>query len=148
MWLNNLPLVLLPFQNVIKEVLGCMTSELVFRTTLMLLGQFVNNHTYTKPTTQFIQNFKQRMDNLLFTPIRTNFQDDSLTKPLTPTYSGPYKVIAKKLKCFILLIRGKSNCFGEQVKSSLYGFSFYKKQSGSSTTNTNFTYTSRYNYCK
>lgn len=143
MCLDNLPLVLLSIRNVIKEDLGCMTSGLVFRTTFMLLGQFVNNHTYTKPTTQFIQNFKQQMDNLLFTPIRTNSQDDSLTKPLTPTYTGPYKVIAKKPKYFTLLIHRKSNCFGEQIKSSSYGFSFYKKQSGNSTMNTNFTYTFR-----
>ena len=123
-WFENLPLVLLSIRNVIKEDLECTASEMVFGTSLTLPGQFCEQNTSLHPTTTFVQNLKQKMNDLVFTPTRTQTKDiytpknlhdckyvfirnDAVKKPLCPTYSGPFQVVERHPKYFKLTIKGK-----------------------------------------
>ena len=116
-WFDNLLLVLLSIRNVIKEDLGCTASEMVFGTSLTLPGQFCEKNISLQPTTTFVKNFKQKMNDLVYTPTRTQtkelytpkdlhdckyvfIRNDAVKKPLCPTYSGHPKY-------FKLAIKGK-----------------------------------------
>ena len=122
---DNLPLVLLSIRNVIKEDLGCTASEMVFGKSLTLPGQFCEKKTFPYNLLQHLsKNFKQKMNDLVYTPTRTQTKDlstpkdlhdckyvfirnDAVKKPLCPTYSGPFQVVETHPKYFKLTIKGK-----------------------------------------
>ena len=77
-----------------------------------------------QPTTTFVKNFKQKMNDLIYTPTRTQtkelytpkdlhdckyvfIRNDAVKKPLCPTYSGPFQVVERHPKYFKLAIKGK-----------------------------------------
>ena len=121
-WFENLPLVLFSIRNVIKEDLGCIASKMVFGTSLTLPGQFCEKTIYLKPTITSVQNFKQKMNDLIFTPKKPQTKDlytlkdvhnckyvfvqnDSIEKPLSPTYSKPFQIVERHPKYFTLTIK-------------------------------------------
>lgn len=120
-WIERLPLVMLALRSVVKEDLKkCTTAELVFGSPPTLPGQMMEKDVSTRPSTYFIQDLKERVSNLVFTPTRTSnraifvprtlencefvfLRRDAIKKPLTQTYSGPFQVISRAPKYFTIL---------------------------------------------
>ncbi|BHF73760.1 hypothetical protein SprV_0401684300 [Sparganum proliferum] len=119
-WSVNLPLVLLGIRSSVKEDIQCTAAELVYGTPLRLPGEFVQpSTTNTNITSTFVQQLKQRMAQLRPTPTRltskhvfvhedlksTPFvfvRHDAVRKSLCPPYDGPYKVVQRKDKFYVL----------------------------------------------
>ena len=97
---------------------------MVFGTSLTLPGQFCEKNISLQPTTTFVKNFKQKMNDLVYTPKRTQtkelytpkdlhdckyvfIRNDAVKKTLCPTYSGPFQVVESHPKYFKLTIKGK-----------------------------------------
>ena len=119
-WNENLDLVLLGIHSMVKEDIGCSSSELTFGTTLRLPGQFFSDndetvlHTeYRRRLLTFMKSLKPslplepcRRSSYLEKALRTCthvfVRDDSSATSLQSTYTGPFSVLDKKDKYFIL----------------------------------------------
>ncbi|BHF85394.1 hypothetical protein SprV_1002855900 [Sparganum proliferum] len=117
-WSVNLPLVLLGIRSSVKEDIQCTAAELVYGTPLRLPGEFVQSSTTNIPST-FVQQLKQRMAQLRPTPSRptskrvfvhedlksTPFvfvRHDAVRKSLCSPYDGPYKVLQRMDKYYVI----------------------------------------------
>ncbi|BHF70287.1 hypothetical protein SprV_0301333700 [Sparganum proliferum] len=117
-WSVNLPLVLLGIRSSVKEDIQCTAAELVYGTPLRLPGEFVQSSTTNIPST-FVQQLKQRIAQLRPTPTRLTskhvfahgdlksapfdfVRHDAVLKPLCPPYDGPYKVVQRKDKFYVI----------------------------------------------
>ena len=127
-WTESLPLVLLGIRNAVKADLQCTPSELVFGTTLRLPGEFISP-TSTKPDISpldYAKRLSDHMGALKPTPprlqTRSSFIDlhlqdcthvfvrcDAVRKPLQAPYNGPFKVLERKEKFFLLDKNGKQD---------------------------------------
>ena len=126
-WTISLPLVLLGIQTAIKADLNCTTAELVFGTTLRLPGEFVapiNNDADLDPSS-YVDKLRRLMRELQPTPTRAQQQrssylqndltscthvfvrDDTVRAPLQAPYKGPFLVIERRDKYFVLDVKGK-----------------------------------------
>ena len=114
-WVDDLPLTLLALRNILKEDLGCSPAELVFGTPLALPGEYFNDTPNAAPhaaTTPFIQELRHKMARLTYTPPRRQhtqsyvpqqlrdcrfvfIRNDSVKRPLTPAYQGPFEVLRR-----------------------------------------------------
>ena len=111
-WVNELPLIFLAWRNTVKEDIGDSPAELVFGTPLSLAREYFNDSldTASKRSTPFLQELRHKMARLKYTPPRQQrtgtfipqhlrnckyvfVRNDSVRKPLTPAYQGPFKVI-------------------------------------------------------
>ncbi|BHF65440.1 hypothetical protein SprV_0200845000 [Sparganum proliferum] len=119
-WSVNLPLVLLGMRSSVKEDIQCTAAEIVYGTPLRLPGEFVQpSTTNTNITSTFVQQLKQRMAQLCPTPTRLTSKHvfvhedlkfapfvfvryDAVRKPICPPYDGPYKVVQRKDKFYVL----------------------------------------------
>ncbi len=119
-WTDSLPLILLGIRSSLKTDLKCCAAELVYGTTLRLPGEFVNPSTSTIDPSSYADSLKQTMKNLTPTPTRVNttlptfiskdllssthvfVRRDSLRPSLTAPYDGPYPVIKRRTKQFII----------------------------------------------
>ena len=125
-WVDELPLILLAWRNTVKEDIGCSPAELVFGTPLSLPGEYFKDSldTASKPSTPFIQELRHKMARLKYTPPRQQqtgtfipqhlrnckyvfVRNDTVRKPLTPAYQGPFKVIRHSNK-HITIRRGNT----------------------------------------
>ncbi|BHF78091.1 hypothetical protein SprV_0602120100 [Sparganum proliferum] len=119
-WIVNLPLVLLGIRSSVKEDIQCTAAELVYGTPLRLPGEFVqSSKTNTNIPSTFVQQLKQRMAQLRPTPTRltskrvfvhedlksTPFvfvRHDAVRKSLCSLYGGPYKVLQRMDKYYVI----------------------------------------------
>ncbi|CAH8493835.1 unnamed protein product [Dicrocoelium dendriticum] len=120
-WSERLPIILLGIRNTIKEDIGCCPAELVFGTTLRLPGEMVLDSRVTGEVdpTSYVTRLRQHFSTIRPTPPRISPRSqqvhpdlrtcpfvlvrvDSVRKPLTPPYEGPFKVVARKEKYFVL----------------------------------------------
>ncbi|BHF76553.1 hypothetical protein SprV_0501965100 [Sparganum proliferum] len=119
-WSVNLPLVLLGIRSSVKEDIQCTAAELVYGTPLRLPGEFVQSSTTnTNIPSTFVQQLKQRMAQLRPTPTRltskrafvhedlksTPFvfvRHDAVRKSLCSPYDGPYKVLQRMEKYYVI----------------------------------------------
>ncbi|BHF73832.1 hypothetical protein SprV_0401691600 [Sparganum proliferum] len=119
-WSVNLPLVLLGIRSSVKEDIQCTVAELVYGTPLRLPGEFVQSSTTnTNIPSTFVQQLKQRMAQLRPTPTRptskrvfvhedlksTPFvfvRHDAVRKSLCSPYDGPYKVLQRMDKYYVI----------------------------------------------
>ena len=125
-WTISLPLVLLGIRTAVKADLKCTTAELVFGTTLRLPGEFVSpidNDTDLDPS-NYVDKLRRLMRELQPTPTRSHHRpsyiqndlmscthvfvrDDTVRAPLQAPYKGPFSVIERKDKYFVLDVKGK-----------------------------------------
>ncbi|BHF82425.1 hypothetical protein SprV_0802556300 [Sparganum proliferum] len=119
-WGVKLPLVLLGIRSSVKEDIQCTAAEIVYGTPIRLPGEFVQpSTTNTNISSTFVQQLKQRMAQLRPTRTRrtSNYvfvhedlksvpfvfvRHDAVRKPLCPPYDGPYKVVQRKDKFYVL----------------------------------------------
>jgi hypothetical protein len=125
-WAESLPLVLLGLRSSVKVDLGCSSAELVYGTTLKLPGDYVQpkQSIDTSDASEFVQRLRRAITNFVFTPARLQTKDyyfppdlttsshvlvrvDSVKKPLTPPYEGPFEVIQREPKYFVIMRNGK-----------------------------------------
>nr|CAX83701.1 pol polyprotei [Schistosoma japonicum] len=124
-WTEFLPLVMLGIRTAVKTDSQCSAAELVFGTTLRLPGEFINPHTDSKTLDlgTFADQLRDQMSKLK--PINTREQSratflpknlsncshvwircDKIKAPLSPPFEGPFKVISRKPKYFVIQKQG------------------------------------------
>ena len=128
-WTETLPLVLLGIRTALKTDLQCSAAELVYGTTLRVPGEFFlqDTATVTEDTSVLLTNLKAAMRELRAVPpryqTRSNtyvskdlstcthvfVRNDTVRKPLQPPYDGPFKVIDRTAKYFILDLNGRKD---------------------------------------
>ncbi|CAH8651538.1 unnamed protein product [Schistosoma intercalatum] len=138
-WSVALPLVLLGIRSPIKEDIGCTAAEVVYGTTLTLPGQLVDPNTLT-PTdpSRFASQLLQTMQRIKAIPPREHnnriqldrnletckfvfVRVDAVKKPLKQPYEGPYKVIKRTQKYFIISRDGKKQTISiDRIKPAFY----------------------------
>ena len=125
-WTESLPLILMGIRTSLKTDLACSAAELVFGTTLRLPGEFIvpSQDSKSVDPSSYVDRLRRYMSELqltsprsaqrsshvpgdLFTCTHVFVRVDSVKKPLQPPYHGPYRIITRKKKFFILDIKGK-----------------------------------------
>ena len=128
-WIAVLPLVLLGIRSSFKQDLGCCSAELLYGTPLQLPGEFFNPPPYSLADQHvFLQNLSNHMNKLKPCPPRSVssnkpfvhpdldssshvfLRQDAVQRPLQPPYSGPYKVLKRFAKTFLIDQRGMRQC--------------------------------------
>lgn len=139
-WYEALPLVLLGLRTMVKEDLKCSPAELVYGEALVIPGEYVVPvPTDDVDTPHFLEQLQDHVTR--FKPIPTNVRNktqhyipldletcefvlvriDKLTPSLTYKYTGPYKVIKRLRKYFIIEINGKHNSVSIDRLKPCYG---------------------------
>ena len=126
-WIITLPTVLLVVRSAIKELLGRSSAEMIYGTTLRLLGEFTEQYTVDAHTDldNYFDKLRVAMLRLRFCPPRDTPQKDifqykeletcshvflrriAIAPLLTAPYDGPYKVISKSSRVIKILRKGK-----------------------------------------
>lgn len=129
-WPQKLPMILLALRSTYKEDLQATPAEAVFGQCLRVPGEFFTAST-DQPKSTFVKELKKIMEDIR--PATTNWntterpfinkhlqnsthvfvKDDKIKKALSPPYEGPFLVLERFDKYYIILIRGK------QVKISV-----------------------------
>ena len=126
-WVDTLPLVLLGIRSSLKEDLHCTTAELVYGTTLRLPGEFFNvteTNTLSDPQS-FVSRLRHTMQLLRPVPASHNacskphvskdlsscthvfIRKDASHRSLQPRYDGPFEVLRRDTKFFIVSVNGQ-----------------------------------------
>lgn len=126
-WLEALPVVLLGIHSIFKEDLQTSSAELLYGEPLRLPGEFITpipTETSVDPSL-FIDRLRIHMNKLrpvpasqhsrstpfIFKDLETctfiMLRDDSLWKAFQPPYSGPYRILQRLGKVFVLRIGNK-----------------------------------------
>eukprot|EP00795_Rhopilema_esculentum_P017899 gene17899-biopygen2721 len=125
-WIDLLPLILLGLRTTIKTDLGCSPAQLVYGSTLRLPGQFISptfDVTALDPSV-FVDRLQSFMQQLKPTPPRSQeaytyipanlsscthvfVRHDAVRKPFQPPYDGPFKVLKRNDKHFLVDVNGK-----------------------------------------
>ena len=119
-WYAHLPLVLLGLRSVPKEDSSVSASEALFGAPLVLPGEFLDSPEL--PSEEYLQLFSRFSRTILFLHLIISllllfqvqqfhllssaayifFQEDSSMPPLYPLYRGPYRVLSRTLKYFVV----------------------------------------------
>ncbi|XP_064482835.1 uncharacterized protein LOC135395668 [Ornithodoros turicata] len=123
-WTETLPLVLLGIRSALKSDLGCSSVELVYGAPLRLPADVFNPPPQPVHPSTFVAQLRNAFATLQFTPTRASsvappfiptelqstthvfLRTDRLRRALEP-YSGPYKVLQRASKTFLLDVRGR-----------------------------------------
>ncbi|BHF70223.1 hypothetical protein SprV_0301327300 [Sparganum proliferum] len=126
-WTDHLPLVMLSLRSTIKADIGCTTADLVYGTSIRLLGELVSRScTLFFEPCSYVKRLICVMLNLRATPPRAspansfippdldtcNFvwvRHDAVRRPLQPPYDGPYRVLRRSDKDVVIDRNGKTN---------------------------------------
>lgn len=128
-WVKALPLVLLGIRTAVKEDLKSSSAELLYGEALRLPGEFLDPSlspsAQLEDVSDFISQLRARITKLrpvpgsnhsntktfifkdLATATHAFLRDDTVRRPLTPPYTGPYLIIKKREKTITLSIKGK-----------------------------------------
>ena len=125
-WTQLLPLILLSLRTTFKQDLQCTPAQFVYGTTLRLPGQFFIPSPATMPLdpTLYADRLASYMHQLRPVPPRLQsppshvppnlstcthvfVRHDAIRKPLDPPYDGPYRILHRHPKHFLLDIHGK-----------------------------------------
>lgn len=126
-WSSELPTVLLGIRTSIKKDLDCTPAEMVYGQPLVVPGELFIQKSETKLIdSEFITNLRKNMNNILPTPPREQKQTDiflpktldtcthvfvrvdKVKGPLATPYTGPYKIIRRMRKNYIIDVNGKN----------------------------------------
>nr|CDS25374.1 gag pol polyprotein [Hymenolepis microstoma] len=107
---EHLPIIPLAIRNTVKEDLGCCPAELVLGTTIRLPGEmFANSQDQTLiDPSSYSPHLKEHFRSILPTPTHLStcpfvfVRVDTVKKPLQRPYDGPYKVLKRESRNFIL----------------------------------------------
>ena len=124
-WMDALPLVMLGIRTALKEDLHLTAAEMVYGTTLRIPGAFFTsspddslpdpinyvNHLKTlthqlRPSIPRLPTRKSYVSKELSDCTHVFIRQDAVRKPLQPPYNGPYRVVERKDKFFVLDIHG------------------------------------------
>lgn len=123
-WVDCLPLILLGIRTAVKEDLQTTSAELVYGEQLSLPGQILDV-SYEESQSEFINRLQKNIKShvavtpqrhgtyKIFVPQRLSdcthvfVRRDTLTKCLQKPYDGPYKVLKRNNKTFVVDIGGK-----------------------------------------
>ena len=127
-WVDLLPLVLLGLRTAPKEDLNCSSAELVYGTTLRLPGEFFDQQTKYIDQSDYIKELRETFKLIL--PTQTSCHGNKPGKslaillttcdfifirnyahrsPFQKVYVGPYRVIERKVKYFVVEKNGKKD---------------------------------------
>ncbi|XP_055632892.1 uncharacterized protein LOC129773315 [Toxorhynchites rutilus septentrionalis] len=111
----------------IKEDIQSSTAELVYGTTLRLPGEFFVEAKNTKPSHEFITDLRKVMAHIRPVPTSDHSKPstfvqkelatcshvfvriDTVRPPLSHPFDGPYRVLRRRKKVFVVDINGKSS---------------------------------------
>ena len=124
-WTEYLPLVLLGIRSAIKEDLHYSPAELVYGTTVRLPGEFFStpNSLSLSESSDYVTRLKCYMRSLPLTSVRPPsprythvdnllssshvfIRRDSVKRPLQRPYDGPYKVLERTDKYYVIDVNG------------------------------------------
>lgn len=124
-WALELPTVLLGLRASIKEDIGASTAELLYGQPLRLPGEFYDESTrYNDTTSRMMHTLSEALKKAQAQRKSSNhraifihdelhkcshvyLRHDASTKPLTPTYDGPYEVIARNDKYYNIQLHNR-----------------------------------------
>ena len=126
-WAESLPLVLLGIRTAVKEDLQCSVAELVYGTTLRLPGEFFSPASCLQVDSDYVGKLKYYMSKLRATPPRVHrsrrtyvsdslnsashvfIRQDTVRGSLQRPYEGPFKVLQRTAKYFVVDVNGRSD---------------------------------------
>lgn len=143
-WVDELPFILLGIRTAIKTDIGCSSADLVYGQSLRIPSQLVvedsnsdRNIGNSDNTTTFVQNLRKAMSNVKSVNSRVRIQDDifipsdlhdckfvllrkdNVRVGLTPPYEGPYEVMKRLRKQFVINVKGKNVSVLDRLKPAL-----------------------------
>ena len=140
-WMDDLPLVLLGIRTSWRTELECSPSDLVYGMTVAVPGSFLEPVKREElPTTDFVRDLYRSMRE--FEPTQTShhtvpkthvpsslatseavyIRDDAVRPPLVRPYNGPFKVLEKHDKYFVVDKKGKPDKVSiDRLKPALTG---------------------------
>ena len=128
-WTRALPSALLGLRASVKEDLGCTAADLLYGATLVLPGELLGatSNEVVPREADFASQLKDTMNALVPVPpkqqppgrqvfVHKDLADcthvflriDRVRGPLAPPYEGPFEVLSRSPKVFVIRIRGKS----------------------------------------
>ena len=138
-WIGVLPLVLLGIRSSFKLDLGCCSALMLYGTSFYLPGEFFNSLPDSSSTAHsFLQSLSDHISKLKPCPLRAAssqkpfvhpdlnssshvfLRNDAVQRPLQQPYSGPYKVLKRFSKTFIIDYRGKRQCVSKDRLKPAY----------------------------
>ncbi|XP_058840863.1 uncharacterized protein LOC131696334 [Topomyia yanbarensis] len=126
-WTETLPIVLLGMRTAFKDDLQASVAEATYGTTLRLPGEFFTETPSNQSTPDFVIELKKQMKKLRPTPTTNHSKSTtfiqkelsncshvfvkigSIKPPLTQPYNGPFRILRRKKKVFIIDINGKKS---------------------------------------
>ncbi|BHF78183.1 hypothetical protein SprV_0602129500 [Sparganum proliferum] len=127
-WSSNLPLVMLSLRSTIKADIGCTAADLVYETSLRLPGELVSPSETLRcfKSCSCVNRLHTAMRTLRAMPTRVSparsfippnldtcdfvlVRHDAVRRPLQPPYDGPYKVLRRSDKHFVIERNGKTD---------------------------------------
>lgn len=124
-WVDVLPTILLGIRTAQKEDLGTTAAELTYGSNIRLPGEFFDSQP-APDTSEFITQLRQKIRQLRPVPAsrhgtKSTFvfhelatckyvfvRHDAVRRPLQPPYDGPYQVISRDQRSFIIKIRDRN----------------------------------------
>ena len=141
-WNEYVPVVLLGCRAAIKEDLGYSPAELVYGVPLSLPGQMLNPIDLTgtdpalytnrlrvyfgslPPMLPREQTIKSSVPKDIFSWTHVFLRKDAVRAPLTPPYTGPYRVLSRTDRLFTLDISGKTQTHKSHIPPYLYTWTY------------------------
>lgn len=119
-WIDSLPIVLLGLRSTFKTDLNATPAEMVYGSTLKLPGEFFDKPSNEYTESEFVDKLRKVMDNLRPVPTSNHstnkvfvqkdlktcthvfVRDDTVRPPLKAPYDGPFEVLSRNDKYFII----------------------------------------------
>ena len=139
-WSLELPFILLGVRTALKDDLQCSSAEMVYGQTLRIPGEFfVPKSTLgCEDTSVFIQRLREKMRNIFPVDSRSAKQDifipkdletcdyvfvrvDRVKTGLQPPYEGPFKVLKRMRKFYVLDMKNKNTSVSIDRLKPAYG---------------------------